>query len=177
MSHATLAERKNVITFKGDPMTLAGQELKIGDAAPEATVTSNALKPIQLSSFRGKTCVIASVPSLDTPVCDVEAKRFNDEASTLGDNVAVIIISRDLPFAQARWCGASNARNIQTLSDYNSGEFGQNYGMIWKETALLARAVFVIDAEGKIQYIQLVNEITNGPNYEEILAAIKQITG
>jgi len=169
-----MAERKDAVTFKGDPLTLLGNELKVGDTAPDAEVTANDLSLVKLSDFRGKVCVICTVPSLDTPVCDIQTKKFNEQASSLGDNVIVLTISMDLPFAQQRWCGSANVKNIQTLSDHAKAEFGTKYGVLIKELRLLARTVFVVDKEGIIRYIQIVKELTNEPDYEAALAAIKE---
>jgi thioredoxin-dependent peroxiredoxin len=170
-------ERTGVITFKGSPMTLIGPELKVGDKAPEFTTVANDLSPVTLASAKGKTRLIVVVPSLDTPVCDQEARRFNVEASKL-DNVQVWVISQDLPFAQKRWCAAADIANVQTLSDYQNREFSTNYGVLIKELKLSARAVFVVDASDKIIYKEIVSEVTQEPNYEAALqAASKQAAG
>ncbi|MFW6127115.1 MAG: thiol peroxidase, partial [Thermodesulfobacteriota bacterium] len=154
-----------------------GNEVKVGDAAPDAEVLDNDLNPVQLSSFRGKLLVIASVPSLDTPVCDMETRRFNEEADKLGPDVQLVTISMDLPFAQKRWCGAAGVTRVKTLSDHRQAEFGTAYGVLIKELRLLARAVFIIDREGTVQYVQLVHEVTNEPDYEEILQNLNRIAG
>jgi len=120
-------------------------------------------------------CVISSVPSLDTPVCDIETRRFNEEAGTLGSDVVVLTVSMDLPFAQQRWCGAAGVTNVQTLSDHRDASFGRSYGVLIKELRLLARAVFVVDRGGTIQYIQVVNEIAEEPDYESVLAAVNKL--
>ena len=168
-------ERPGIVTLKGNPFTLVGPELKAGDSAPDFTVTANYLSPVKLSDFKGKVCVISSVPSLDTPVCDTSTRRFNEEATGLGADVVVLTISMDLPFAQARWCGAAGVTNVQTLSDYKDASFGLNYGLLIKELRLLARAVLVVDKSGKVQYIELVKEIAQEPDYEAVLAAIKNL--
>ncbi len=168
-------ERPGIVTLKGNPFTLVGPELKAGDSAPDFTVTANDLSPVKLSDFKGKVCVISSVPSLDTPVCDTSTRRFNEEATGLGADVVVLTISMDLPFAQARWCGAAGVTNVQTLSDYKDASFGLNYGLLIKELRLLARAVLVVDKSGKVQYIELVKEIAQEPDYEAVLAAIKNL--
>ncbi|MCP4575020.1 MAG: thiol peroxidase [Deltaproteobacteria bacterium] len=157
-------------------MTLVGQELKIGDMAPDVVLANNDLESVSLSSYRGKVCIISSVPSLDTPVCDMETRRFNEEAGALGDDVAIITVSMDLPFAQKRWCGAAGVDKVITLSDYGDMSFGNAYGVLIKELKLLARSVFVLDRQGIIQYIQLVNEVTEEPNYQEILDAVGKLT-
>ena len=169
-------ERAGKITMKGNPLTLMGQELKVGDMAPDVVLANNDLAPVSLSSYQGKVCIISSVPSLDTPVCDMETRRFNEEAGALGDDVAIITVSMDLPFAQKRWCGAAGVDKVITLSDYGDMSFGNAYGVLIKELKLLARAVFVLDRQGIIQYIQLVNEVTEEPNYQEILDAVGKLT-
>jgi len=168
-------ERSGKITMKGNPLTLVGQELKIGDMAPDVVLANNDLESVSLSSYRGKVCIISSVPSLDTPVCDMETRRFNEEAGALGDDVAIITVSMDLPFAQKRWCGAAGVDKVITLSDYGDMSFGNAYGVLIKELKLLARSVFVLDRQGIIQYIQLVNEVTEEPNYQEILDAVGKL--
>ena len=170
-----MVERPGVVTMKGNPLTLSGTELRVGDQAPDFVALDNDLNPVSLHSFRGKVCIISSVPSLDTPVCDMETRRFNDEASRLGDEVVVITVSMDLPFAQKRWCGAAGVERIQTLSDHREGSFGQAYGVLIKELRLLARAVFVVDQQGIIRYLELVKEIASEPNYESVLGAVKDL--
>ncbi|MDT8302227.1 MAG: thiol peroxidase [Sedimentisphaerales bacterium] len=169
-----MAERKDVIKFKGNPLTLVGNELKVGDTAPEAEVLANDLSPVKLSGFGGKVCVICTVPSLDTPVCDIQTRKFNEQAASLGNDVVVLTISMDLPFAQQRWCGAANVENVQTLSDHQKAEFGTAYGILIKELRLLARTVFVVDKKGIIRYIEIVDEVTNEPDYEAALSAVKE---
>ena len=170
-----LPERTGKITLQGNPLTLLGPELKIGDAAPDVTLVNNELEPVALSSYRGRICIISTVPSLDTPVCDMETRRFNEEAGTLGDDVAIITVSMDLPFAQKRWCGAAGVENVVTLSDYSDRAFGRAYGVLIKELKLLARSVFVLDREGIIRYIQLVSEVADEPDYQAILEAVGKI--
>jgi len=170
-----MTERKGAVTMRGNPLTLVGNEVKVGDAAPEVTVLDNALSQVKLSAFRGRNCVLVSVPSLDTPVCDMESRRFNEEASRLGTDVAILIISMDLPFAQKRWCGAAGVTKIQTLSDHREASFGNAFGVLIKELRLLARAVFVVDKKGVIRYTQLVKEVAQEPNYQEVLDALKKL--
>lgn len=162
-----------VITFKGNPMTLLGPELNVGDKAPAFSVIGNDLSPITLESGKGKTRLVVTVPSIDTPVCDTEVRRFNQEAANL-DNVEVLIISMDLPFAQKRWCGAADIDGVTTASDYRGGEFGRAYGVFIEELYLDARAVFVIDGDNTIQYKEIVSEVTEEPNYEAALEAAKR---
>ena len=170
-----MEERKGLITMEGKPLTLVGNEVKVGDPAPDCEVVANDLSPAKFSSFRGKVCIICSVPSLDTSVCDMETRRFNEEAGRIGDDVAVLTISMDLPFAQKRWCGAAGVTNVQTLSDHRSASFGQAFGLLIKNLRLLARAVFVVDREGTIRYIEIVNELTHEPDYETALKAAKEL--
>ncbi|MEJ2363841.1 MAG: thiol peroxidase, partial [Deltaproteobacteria bacterium] len=156
-----MQERAGLVTMKGNPVTLIGPELKVGDKAPDFIVVDNDLSQVNLESFRGKVCIISAVPSLDTPVCDMETRRFNSEASRLGSDVVVLTISMDLPFAQKRWCGAAGVDRVVTLSDHRDGSFGRAYGVLIKDLRLLARAVFVIDKEGRITYLELVKEIAS----------------
>lgn len=169
-----MGERQGVITMKGDPLTLVGNEIKEGDQAPDFTAIANDLTEKKFSSYEGKTRVISSVPSLDTPVCDTQTRRFNEEAAALGDDVEIITISMDLPFAQARWCGQAGVERVTTLSDHRDAEFGENYGMLIKGLRLLARGVFVIDKQGKVQHAQLVKEVTEEPDYDAVLDAVKK---
>jgi thiol peroxidase len=168
-------EEKKVVTMKGNPLSLSGNSVKIGDTAPDFKVIANDLSEVSLSSFSGKNCLIVTVPSLDTSVCDIETRKFNEEATKLDENTVVLTISMDLPFAQARWCGSAGVENVQTLSDYRLADFGNKYGVLIEELRLLARAIFIVDAKGIIRYIQIVDELTNEPNYEETLEALKGI--
>lgn len=170
-----MEERKGVITMKGQPLTLLGKEIKAGEPAPDFEALANDLSPIRFSSFRGKVCIISSVPSLDTAVCDTMTRRFNQEAGNLGDDVVVLTVSMDLPFAQERWCGAAGVKNVQTLSDHRDASFGKAFGVLIKELRLLARAVFVVDKEGGVRHIQIVDELTNEPDYEAVLKAAKEL--
>jgi thiol peroxidase len=168
-------ERSGIITFKGKPFTLLGPQLKSGDKAPDFAVVDNGLAPVSLASSAGKIRIISSVPSLDTPVCDTETRRFNQEAAGLPGAVVVLTISLDLPFAQKRWCAAAGIDKVTTLSDYRDRSFGQNYGVLIKELLLLTRAIFVIDAEDVIRYIQIVPEVTSEPDYAAVIAAAKAL--
>ena len=170
-----MSERSGIITFKGNPFTLLGPELKVGDMAPDFTVADNGLAPVSLASSAGKIRIISSVPSLDTPVCDTETRRFNQEAAGLTGEVVVLTISLDLPFAQKRWCGAAGIDKVMTLSDYRERSFGQNYGVLIKELLLLTRAIFVVDAQDVIRYIQIVPEVTSEPDYAAVIAAAKSL--
>jgi len=166
-----------MVTIHGKPLTLVGQEVKVGEPAPDAELLDNDLNPVKLSTYRGKVLVIASVPSLDTPVCDMETRRFNEEAANLGPDIELVTVSMDLPFAQKRWCGAAGVTNLKTLSDHRQAEFGLAYGVLIKELRLLARAVFILDRKGTVQYVHLVKEVTNEPDYEEVLQALNRIAG
>ena len=170
-----MTERAGIITMKGNPLTLLGEELKVGDPAPDFEVLDNDLMPVKFSSFRGKICVISSVPSLDTPVCDMETRRFNEEAGKLGTDVVILTISMDLPFAQKRWCGATGVDKVITLSDHRDASSGTAYGALIKELRLLARIVFVVDGEGVIQYIQVIKEQTEEPDYDAVLDEVKAL--
>jgi thioredoxin-dependent peroxiredoxin len=170
-----MTERPGVITIHGNPLTLVGQEIKVGMPAPDCELLDNDLNPVKLSSFRGQVVVLTSVPSLDTPVCDIETRRFNDEAASLGPEIKIVTISMDLPFAQKRWCGAAGVDKVMTLSDHRQAEFGQAYGVLIKELRLLARAVFIVDRTGLVQYVQLVQEVASEPNYEEVLQGLKKV--
>jgi len=171
-----MKERSGIATIEGKPLTLVGEEVKLGNKAPDFTVLDNDLSPVSFSTYRGKVCIISSVPSLDTPVCDAETRRFNQEAGRLGSDVIILTISMDLPFAQKRWCGAAGVDKVQTLSDHREASFGTAYGVLIKELRLLARAIFVVDQEGSIRYIQLVKEITKEPDYEAVLNAVSKLT-
>ena len=170
-----MQERKEEITFQGNPLTLLGPAINVGDSAPDVALLGNDLSPVQLSAYKGKVCVISVVPSLDTPVCDIQTRKFNEEAGNLGDNVAILTMSMDLPFAQARWCGAAGVDKVATLSDHRDAAFGEAFGLLIKELRLLARAVLVVDQEGIIQYNQLVKEVTEEPDYSAVLAAVKKL--
>ncbi len=168
-----MQERKGLVTMKDNPLTLVGNEVKVGEQSPDFEVLDNDLKLVKLSSFRGRVCIISSVPSLDTSVCDTMTRRFNLEAASLSENVAVLTISMDLPFAQKRWCGTAGVKNVQTLSDHREASFGKAFGVLIQELRLLARAVFVVDRDGIIRYVQIVNELTSEPDYEAALEAVK----
>lgn len=163
------------ITFKKGPVTLIGNEVKVGDQAPDFTVLANDLSPVTLQDSEGKIRLFSVVPSLDTGVCDAQTRRFNEEAGSLGDNVAIYTVSVDLPFAQKRWCGAAGIDAVQTVSDHRDLSFGEAYGVYIKELRLLARAVFVVDATGKVTYVEYVPEATDHPNYEAAIAAVKAL--
>jgi thiol peroxidase len=168
-----MAEKKGAVTIHGNPLTLVGQDVKVGEKAPDFVVLDNDLNQVQFSSLDKKIFIIAAVPSLDTPVCDLETRRFNDEAASLGSEVSLLTVSMDLPFAQKRWCGAAGVERLRTYSDHREASFGQAYGVLIKELRLLARAVFVVDRAGVLRYAQLVRELTQEPDYEAVLQAVK----
>lgn len=166
-------ERQGAVTFKGNPITLLGPELKVGDAAPNFTVLANDLSPVTLEDSKGLVRIISVVPSLDTGVCDLQTRTFNEKASEL-EGVKILTISVDLPFAQKRWCGAAGVDQVQTLSDHRDLSFGKAYGVAIKELRLLTRAVFVVDKNDQIVYVQYVPEATNHPDYEAPILAAKK---
>lgn len=160
------------ITFKGNPVTLLGSEVKVEDKAPNFKVLANDLSEVTLEDTKGQVRLISVVPSIDTGVCDAQTRRFNEEAAAL-DNVKILTISVDLPFAQKRWCAAAGIENVQTLSDHRELSFGEAYGVAIKELRLLARAVFVVDSNDVVTYVEYVSEATNHPNYEAAIEAAK----
>lgn len=170
-----MSERTDSVKMKGQGLTLLGNEVRAGQKAPDFEVVANDLSTVKSSSFLGKVCVISSVPSVDTPVCDKMTRRFNKEAVSLGKDVVVLTISMDLPFAQERWCGAAGVENVKTLSDYRDASFGTAFGVLIKQLRLLARAVFVVDKDGTITHAQIVEELTDEPDYQSALDAVSAI--
>jgi thiol peroxidase len=168
-------ERTGIVTFKGNPLTLEGNEVKVGETAPDFTATSNGLEAVKLSDYKGKVVLLSVAPSLDTAVCDLQAKRFNKMVTEVSDDVVILNISLDLPFANARWCGATDSDKIVTLSDYKEREFGLSYGVLIKELKLLARSIWVVDKEGKLAYSEIVPETVNEPNYDKALEAVNSL--
>src|SRR5512145_1302271 len=167
-----MADRAGAVMFKGNPITLGGPEIKAGSDAPDFTAVDNALQAVKLSQARGKVILLSAVPSLDTPVCDAETRKFNQEASKLGANVEVWTVSMDLPFAQKRWCGAAGVTAVKTLSDFRERSFGPAYGVEIKDgpiAGLTARAVFVVGKDGKVKHVEYVKEIGSEPNYDAAL--------
>ena len=158
------------VTFQEKPVTLLGEEIKVGDQAPDFTVLSNDLSEKSLKDYEGKVKLISVVPSLDTGVCSAQTKRFNEEADKL-DNVHVLTISMDLPFAQTRWCAANGIKKLYTLSDHRDADFGEKYGVLIKELRLLARAIFVFFSNNKVTYVEYVKEVTTHPDYDKALDA------
>ena len=171
---APTQERNGVVKFKGNPLTLIGPEITVGSRAPDFQVLAQDLSPVTLASSQGKTRLISVVPSLDTPVCDAQTRRFNQEAAKL-PSVEILTISMDLPFAQKRWCGASGIDRVKVLSDHNEASFGKAYGVLIKELRLLSRSIFVVDGSGTVRYAEYVPEVTSHPNYDAALAAAHQL--
>ncbi len=167
-------ERKGLIRFGDMDVTVVGPDLKPGDKAPEFTATTQDWQHIRvLEHTKGKVRILAAVPSLDTPVCDRETRRFNQEAAALGDDIVIVVISADLPFAQKRWCGAAGVDQVLVVSDHMDMDFGEKYGTLMKEVRLMRRAVFVVDRDGNIVYADYMPALGDEPNYEEVLAAAK----
>src|SRR5262244_4595979 len=165
-------ERPGATTMRGNPLTLIGPELQAGDHAPDFTVVDGTLSPVNLEKTGHNVRIISVVPSLDTPVCDLQTKRFNEEAAKL-PGVDIVTISMDLPFAQKRWCGAFGVDNVKMLSDHKDGSFGSNYGTLIKELRIESRAIFVIDQNNKIRHVEYVKEVADHPNYETALSAAR----
>ena len=167
--------RPQAVTFKGNPMTLAGEAVEVGQAAPDFTLHfyEGGLNKLTVDDLKGKPSIISVVPSLDTPVCATQTKRFNEELSALGDKINAVTVSLDLPFAMNRFCGAESISNMRAASDYQDRSFGNNWGMLIEELKLLARGVFVLDSDGKVVYAETVPEVTEEPNYDAALEALK----
>mgnify|MGYP001129150009 FL=1 len=168
-------ERPGAVTFKGQPLTLVGPELKPGDKAPDFTIIDQSLQPASLKDYAGKVILLSVVPSLDTSICSAQTKRFNEEAAQLPEDVVILTVSMDLPFAQARFCGAENIDRVKVLSDHRDASFAQAYGTLVKELRLESRAIFVIDRDGIIRYVEYVPEIASHPNYDAALQAVKSL--
>jgi thiol peroxidase len=164
------------VTMKGKPVALVGRPVAVGDAAPDFVAVDTDLKDVKLSDYRGKVVLLVSVPSLDTSVCSRETHRFNESAASLGSDVAILVISMDLPFAQKRWCGAEGVSAVRTLSDHRQAAFGQAYGVLIGDLRLLARAVFVVGRDGKVVYKELVGEVSSEPDYDAALRAVAKAT-
>lgn len=162
-------------TLKGNPITLVGPELKAGDRAPDFALNKNLMETASLKDFAGKVKLISVVPSIDTGVCDAQTRRFNEEASKLGENVVILTVSADLPFAQSRWCAAAGVDRVVLLSDYKGNRFGQDYGVLIKELALDMRSIFVVDVNDNITYVEVLGEMTEHPNYDAAIAAVKAL--
>ena len=169
-----MVERKEAVTLRGKPFTLVGPEIKVGDPAPDFTVIANDMSPVKLADTAGKVRILATVPSLDTPVCDAETRRFNEEAANL-PGVEILTVSMDLPMAQKRWCGAAGVQNVRTLSDYRERSLGPAYGVLIRKLQLDARAVFVLDKDNTVRYVEYVKEVADHPNYDAALAATRKL--
>lgn len=172
---ANMTERFGLVTFRGHAITLVGHPVGVDDKAPDFLALANDMTEVKFSSFKDKVRIISAVPSLDTPICDLQTRRFNQEASALGDGVKILTISMDLPFAQKRWCAATGADNLITLSDHRDASFGITYGLLIKELRLLARAVYVIDKKGFVSYCEIVKEIASEPNYDAVLEVARAV--
>ncbi len=169
-----MEKRTGVITFAGGPVTLVGKEIKVGDTAPDFVAVNNDLSEFKLSSTDGKVRIISVVPSLDTGVCSLQTRTFNEDAADLGD-VLILTLSMDLPFAQQRFCAAEGIDKVITISDYKDADFGTKYGFLMEELRLLARGVIVLDKDGKVTYVEYVSEVTEHPNYDAAIEAAKAI--
>ena len=167
--------RAEAVTFKGAPLTLVGEAVSVGQAAPDFTLHyfEDGMQPITLADVKGKPTLLSVVPSLDTGVCQIQTKKFNEELGSLGDSINAITVSLDLPFAMNRFCGAENITNIRSGSDYQNRNFGKNWGTLIQELLILCRAIFVLDADGKVTHVEYVSEVTDEPNYDAALAALK----
>ncbi|KXH87181.1 thiol peroxidase [Sporosarcina sp. HYO08] len=163
------------VTFKNNPVTLLGKEVSVGDKAPDFTVLANDLSPVTLADSKGKIRLISVIPSIDTGVCATQTRKFNEEAAALGNDVQVLTISCDLPFAQARWCAAEGIDNVHTLSDHRDLSFGEAYGVVIQELRLLSRSIFVVDQDDNVTYVEYVSENTDHPNYEKAIEAVKAL--
>lgn len=168
-----MQERPGIVTLMGNPVTLLGPALGVGDAAPGFTVLDGGLQPVTLADFAGKTKLISAVPSLDTPVCELQTVRFHQEAANLPDSVAVLTVSMDLPFAQGRFCSTHSIDKIRVLSDHRDAAFGLAYGVLIKEARLLARSVFVVGPDDAVRYVQIVPEVSQHPDYDAVLAQVR----
>lgn len=170
-----MSERTGVITFMGNGLTLVGNPVAVGDTAPEFSALSNELAPVRLADLTEKGVILIAVPSLDTAVCDLEARKFNNKMEGLVGKAKAVVVSMDLPFAQKRWADAAEVKNIVTVSDHRDASFGMAYGLLIKELRLLARAVMVLGPDRKIAYMELVPEVTNEPDYAAALAALDKV--
>jgi thiol peroxidase len=169
-----MSEHAGAVTVKGNPKTLIGEQVQVGKAAPAFNLRKQDLSPLTNADLKGKVAILVTVPSLDTPTCDTETRRFNTEAAALGD-IKIVVVSADLPMAQKRWCGAAGVDKVVTASDYYDLAFGPAFGLRIKELGLIARAIIVLDKEGVVRYYELVKEVANEPNYEAAIAAAKKL--
>jgi thioredoxin-dependent peroxiredoxin len=169
-------ERPGATTMRGNPLTLIGPELKVGERAPEFSAVDTGLQPVTLASTGGNVRIFSVVPSLDTPVCDMQTKRFNEEAAKL-PSVEILTVSMDLPFAMKRWCGAMGVDKVKMVSDHKTGSFGESYGTLIKELRIESRAIFVVDKENVVRHAEYVKEVADHPNYDAALSVAKQLAG
>ncbi|MEL6546226.1 MAG: thiol peroxidase [Myxococcota bacterium] len=170
-----MSERSGLVSFRGNGLTLEGDAVEVGNPAPKSTLTGAGLADTDIEAWSGKVRVLNVVPSLDTPVCDTQSRTFNQRIGELGDGAVVLTVSRDLPFAQARWCGAAGLEGVVVLSDYKTHAFGQDYGLTMKENGLLARSVLVVDQQGVVRYQEIVSEMSEEPDYDAALKAAKEL--
>ena len=168
-------ERDNVVTLQGNPVTLLGEEIKVGQKAPEFTALNADLEEVSIEKYKDKIKLIASVPSLDTPVCDLQIKKFNDEASGISEDIVIIFVSMDLPFAQKRFCQEFDIKKVKTFSDHKDADLGMKYGVLIKELRLLSRAIFIVDKEDTVRYVEYVKEVGSHPDYDKALKALRDI--
>lgn len=175
MTNLMSVERKNIFTAKGSPLTLVGNPVKVGDKAHEIIASDNSLKDVRLSDFANKIVIVSVFPSIDTPVCANQTRAFNKKATELSDDVVIVTLSKDLPFALGRFCGAEGINNIHTLSDFKFSRFGLEYGFLIKENQLLARGVVVIDKSGTVRYVEITKDIIDEPDYDKVMAVVKEL--
>jgi len=166
---------KRTVLFKGNPVSLEGPQIAVGSKAPDFRVLDEGLNPVTLSNFSGKVRLIAAVPSLDTQVCEMETRRFNEEAAKLPDKVAILTVSMDLPFAQKRFCATHGIKAVRTLSDHREASFGKAYGVLMPDFRLLARSVFIVDEQDIVRYVEIVPEVTSYPDYDRALEAVRKL--
>jgi thiol peroxidase len=171
--------RPGAVTFKGNPLTLAGEAVVVGKPAPDFKLAryEGGMQEVTLADLKGKPTIISVVPSLDTPVCQIQTKKFNEELGKLGDKINAVTVSVDLPFAMNRFCGAENIKNLKSLSDYKDRNFGKSWGMLIEELQLLARGTFVLDKDGTVVYAEQVKEVAEEPKYDASLAKLKELVG
>ena len=170
-----ISERSNAVTLQGNPFTLLGPELKVGDQAPDFVILDRKLKSVTLADIKNEVRIFSVVPSLDTPVCDAQTRRFNEEIEEL-QGVSIYTISMDLPFAQNRWCSSTGVENLEMLSDHRDASFGVNYGTLIKELRLNCRAIFVVDSQDILRHVEYVKEVADHPNYDDALNTARELT-
>lgn len=171
-----IKETKGIATRGGAPLTLLGEHTVVGEIAPDFTAIDATFTPVKLSDFKGKIVIISIFPSIDTPVCATQTREFNKRATSFGDDVVVLGVSKDLPFALGRFCGAEGIKNVHTLSDFMASEFGLKYGFLIKEMMLLSRGVVIVDKCGKVAYVEYLSDIAHEPNYDAAIAKLKELS-